>query len=647
MLTKWRLSNFKCFKREHELELGRLTLIAGANNAGKSMLLKSLLLVCQSMFQKEGNADVIANGHLTRLGRLVEPASVEPGIVHDASMRIGWEWRRGRLEGVPEPEVYDNHGNGDRIRHRKGGLDLDIGCDIMITSVSKLLGPFTVASPPRISSFSVWTERHGDERVSLSASNDEEEPADESCPGCGHAGCDGLHEGDARGMRITCIDERSAAELDDDFIEGELCGCDFQGLLPAGLRVRFDRRKQAAAIVELALLRVADPALAYNLRRMSRHLREPIEIPAGVIDRIAAAAGVEFRRDGTTSGVISILEWHRAVEQLEGSDREALEAATRRLFADEAEWGAIVSEIEASEGRELEEDDETHPQMSDTSVWLPGPLRMATGYLRDYFTSMVKYIGPLRQSPRLYHELPEPAADGYVGSMGEHAIAILGRNLDRRVTFMPPENFDHPGIKMAAKVTTLREAVSAWLVHFGMGELVAAFDAGKPGYGFLLRLPGSRMLRDPESVGVGISQLLPVLVMCLLAEEHSTLIIEQPELHLHPGAQSKLGDFFLSMALLNRQCILETHSEHLMERVNYRVAASNDALVPLVKNYFVEAVEDGSVVDEAPLNRHRNIVHWPEGFYDEVHRQEEALLRVRTGYEPDALAGEHDPVRNN
>jgi predicted ATPase len=188
------------------------------------------------------------------------------------------------------------------------------------------------------------------------------------------------------------------------------------------------------------------------------------------------------------------------------------------------------------------------------------------------------------------------------------------------------------------------EAVSDWLEYFGMGRLLSAFNGGQPGFGFLLKIPGARRPLDPESVGVGVSQVLPILIMCLAAPEGMTMIIEQPELHLHPQAQSRLGDFFLSMSLLGKQCILETHSEHMLERINYRAAASYGRLQPLVKCYFVEACEGrgdvsdkmgkgksiygGSTVREVPLNNYQAIVRWPEGFYDEGQRREEMIVRI-------------------
>ncbi|WP_162528596.1 AAA family ATPase [Mycolicibacterium sp. CBMA 361] len=77
---------------------------------------------------------------------------------------------------------------------------------------------------------------------------------------------------------------------------------------------------------------------------------------------------------------------------------------------------------------------------------------------------------------------------------------------------------------------------------------------------------------DLTSVGTGVSQVLPVLVMCLQAPPGSLLLIEQPELHLNPAVQQKLADFLLAIAASGRQLLVETHSDYLITRLRLRTA---------------------------------------------------------------------------
>ena len=142
-------------------------------------------------------------------------------------------------------------------------------------------------------------------------------------------------------------------------------------------------------------------------------------------------------------------------------------------------------------------------------------------------------------------------------------------------------------------------------------------------------MPGRSQRHDLTHVGVGVSQVLPILVMCLLADPDTTLIFEQPELHLHPKVQTLLGDFFLSMSLLGKQCVLETHSEYLVNRLRFRAAAAKtDEISKAIRMYFVEKPEDTSVFRPVVVNEFGAIPDWPEGFFDQSQREAEATLRA-------------------
>jgi len=118
--------------------------------------------------------------------------------------------------------------------------------------------------------------------------------------------------------------------------------------------------------------------------------------------------------------------------------------------------------------------------------------------------------------------------------------------------------------------------------------------------------------------------------MCLLADTDSTLVFEQPELHLHPKVQTLLGDFFLSMALCNKQCIVETHSEYFIDRHRFRIAAASPEkeLNSQTKIYFVEKPSQTSSFREVMINEYGAISDWPEGFFDQSQQQAEEILRA-------------------
>ncbi len=121
-------------------------------------------------------------------------------------------------------------------------------------------------------------------------------------------------------------------------------------------------------------------------------------------------------------------------------------------------------------------------------------------------------------------------------------------------------------------------------------------------------------------VGFGVSQILPVITLCYYAPEGSTIILEQPEIHLHPSVQAGLADVLVEVVKTrNIQIILESHSEHLLKRLQRRMAeydvdpigVSSDS----VKLYFCKNEGSESQLEPLQLNEYGYIKNWPENFF--------------------------------
>ena len=219
----------------------------------------------------------------------------------------------------------------------------------------------------------------------------------------------------------------------------------------------------------------------------------------------------------------------------------------------------------------------------------------------------IYYLGPLREHPRReYHWTGSSPED--VGQRGERTIdAILAASRDGEMRSFGKRTWRK----------TFQEMIAYWLKQLG---LIEDFDLKEIAKG--TNLYHARVRTSPKGprtslvdVGFGVSQILPVLVLLYYVPEGSTILMEQPELHLHPSVQSGLADVMLSVASVrNIQVIVESHSEHLMRRLQRRVA-EEEVSSGNVKLYFVSSKGGRATVSDLQLNEWGVIENWPENFF--------------------------------
>ena len=219
----------------------------------------------------------------------------------------------------------------------------------------------------------------------------------------------------------------------------------------------------------------------------------------------------------------------------------------------------------------------------------------------------IYYLGPLREHPRReYHWTGSSPED--VGQRGERTIdAILAATRDDEMRSLGKRKWQK----------TFQEMIAYWLKRLC---LIDDFDLKEIAKG--TNLYHARVRTSPKGprtslvdVGFGVSQILPVLVLLYYVPEGSTVLMEQPEIHLHPSVQSGLADVMLSVASVrNVQVVVESHSEHLMRRLQRRVAEGKEHSDD-VKLYFVSSQRGTARVSDLQLNEWGVIENWPENFF--------------------------------
>ena len=221
----------------------------------------------------------------------------------------------------------------------------------------------------------------------------------------------------------------------------------------------------------------------------------------------------------------------------------------------------------------------------------------------------IYYLGPTRVHPqRRYHW--EGTHPNELSLWGDKAIDAL---LSARMRQLKTSN------KEAGML--IEKKISQWLQKM---ELAHSFSIGTSG-SLNEKNYEVRIQKSPNSaevtladMGHGLADLLPLLVHCYYVPEGSTLILEQPGVHLHPLAQARLADLFLDvMTERNLQILVESHSEHLLTRLQRRIA-EKQVTKDQVALYFCRNNDGASTIEELDVTESGEIKNWPENFFGDV-----------------------------
>ncbi len=219
----------------------------------------------------------------------------------------------------------------------------------------------------------------------------------------------------------------------------------------------------------------------------------------------------------------------------------------------------------------------------------------------------VFYLGPLRDYPhRQYNWSGGSPSD--VGTRGELTINAILASSERDNALQ---------LKKGSRKRSFQEMVAMRLKEMGLIHSFSVAEVAKGSNIYQAKVSVDQ--GSPEvlltEVGFGVSQVLPAIVLLNHVPEGSTVILEQPEIHLHPEVQSGLVDAIVGIAeTRNLQVIIESHSEHLLRRLQRRVAEEAIS-ADLVKLYFVSQESGEAHLTDIGLNEYGEIKNWPEHFF--------------------------------
>jgi predicted ATPase len=254
-------------------------------------------------------------------------------------------------------------------------------------------------------------------------------------------------------------------------------------------------------------------------------------------------------------------------------------------------------------------------------------------YECNLFGKYFHYLEAERIGPRTYFTLSDSHVSknlqlGKRGEYAAHFLEMFGRqNIPNTELYHKDESS-----------TKLLDQVSAWMGEVSPGaQIELALHPSMDLVNLQYSFKAGRYLTNAyrtTNVGFGLTYTLPILIAVLSAPSGGLVIVENPEAHLHPKGQFRLGEFFSLAAGAGIQIVIETHSDHILNGV--RVAVHNRKLdAEKVRLHFFEQREDDdktfSEVVSPTIDEKGRIDYWPDDFFDQWEKSLAELVLADEG----------------
>lgn len=236
---------------------------------------------------------------------------------------------------------------------------------------------------------------------------------------------------------------------------------------------------------------------------------------------------------------------------------------------------------------------------------IPTGARQLTDQLQSLF-----YLGAERIGPRDTYPLRDTKLTGEVGPTGERVPGFLYAGQDERV---------ESSLALDGTPRTRLRQVEGHMARFFPGCRIDVEKVPRAS-AVMLRLGTSTAmdLDTPTHTGFGLTQVLAIVVVALSLEKGGLLIVENPEVHLHPAGQSLMGGFLSQVAAAGIQVIIETHSDHVLNGVRRAVKTGALSNKKVALNFFRPRGKDAAAQVESPvMDQEGRLDSWPEGFFDQ------------------------------
>lgn len=227
----------------------------------------------------------------------------------------------------------------------------------------------------------------------------------------------------------------------------------------------------------------------------------------------------------------------------------------------------------------------------------------------------LRYLSPIRATPeRAYVHYSQDVTS--LNEDGSNSAHILWSKRSQKV-------------KWKNQTQKLAEAVNKCIETIGLSQEISPDKVGDIIYKVGIKESSSGTNVSLADVGFGYSQVIPIILLGLLNSQDNLMLIEQPEIHLHPSSAGNLADLFLGFIEDNKRFIIETHSQEFINKLRLRVI-QNPELKKKINIVFVEQKNGApSIVKQFEIDEKGMFPEWPDGFIDESEKLAKEILKAR------------------
>ena len=244
--------------------------------------------------------------------------------------------------------------------------------------------------------------------------------------------------------------------------------------------------------------------------------------------------------------------------------------------------------------------------------------------LKDIYAKYT-YLGPLRGEPEREYIYRDEVVE--IGNKGENAAFLYLAQQNELVNSHFFYNKINDNFEKISQLS-LKDALNKWFDLMKIDN----FDGEIINKIIYLSLNASKYDQTKvgiADVGFGVSQIFPIVLEGLRMEKGSTLLLEQPEIHLHPNLQMQMADYFISLALSGKRVMAETHSDHIINRLVRRIVEDDTQnLKDLIGIYFIKPSENGSVYEQIHIDDTKGITNWPVDFFDQTANEQLRIMQA-------------------